>query len=97
MCVAYPGTVVRVQPAQRTATVDFNGTTLEAQTGFTKVAPGDHVLVHAGCVLQVLTESDAAAIEEIFNDIAEMDQEEKPYEKDLARMREQGTVPAGNR
>lgn len=87
MCVAYPGTVIRIQESKRTATVDFNGTTLEAQTGFTRVKPGDHVLVHAGCVLQVLTESDAMAIEEIFNDIAELDQEEKPYEKDLARMK----------
>ena len=58
---------------------------MDARTGFIPVKEGDHVLIHAGCVLQVLKEEDAAAMEEIFNDIAEIENEEKPYEKDLGR------------
>ena len=61
------------------------GTRVDARTGFIPVKEGDHVLIHAGCVLQVLKEEDAAAMEEIFNDIAEIENEEKPYEKDLGR------------
>ncbi|MCI2048368.1 MAG: HypC/HybG/HupF family hydrogenase formation chaperone [Lachnospiraceae bacterium] len=71
MCVAYPGTVISV--GEHTAKVDFSGTQVEAQTGLEKVKPGDRVLVHAGCVMQILTESDADAMEELFAEIAQME------------------------
>jgi len=74
MCVAYPGTVILTNEDGGTATVDFGGTTLTAKTGYTGVQPGDHVLIHAGYVLQVLRESDAAEMEEIFREIAEMEE-----------------------
>ncbi len=86
MCVAFPGTVIETKPVEKTATVDFGGTIVTARTGFTKVEVGDHVLVHAGCVLQVLKEDDAKALEEIFDDIAELNDAEKPYEADLMKM-----------
>jgi len=85
MCVAYPGTVLSLKDGGKVCSVDFGGTRVDARTGFIPVKEGDHVLIHAGCVLQVLKEEDAAAMEEIFNDIAEIENEEKPYEKDLGR------------
>ena len=67
------------------------GTRVDARTGFIPVKEGDHVLIHAGCVLQVLKEEDAAAMEEIFNDIARIENQEKPYEEDLKRLGKDGT------
>ncbi len=80
MCVAFPGTVLNVKNEGKIASVDFSGTVVEAQTGFIPVREGDHVLVHAGYVLQVLTEDDAKAMEEIFDDIAEIEGQEPLYE-----------------
>ena len=47
MCVAYPGTVIAVRPAEHKATVDFSGTTVDALTGLSDIKEGDRVLVHA--------------------------------------------------
>ncbi len=79
MCVAYPGTVIALKEEGREAVVNFGGTVLNARTGFLPVREGDHVLVHAGCVLQVLPAEEAQAMESIFNDIAEIDGKTKPY------------------
>lgn len=70
MCVALPGKVVSVEG--NTAVVDFQGNTVKAQAGLVEVKPGDPVLVHAGCILQVLTKSDHAALEELFEEIEEI-------------------------
>nr|WP_255575543.1 HypC/HybG/HupF family hydrogenase formation chaperone [Caproiciproducens faecalis] len=70
MCVALPGRVVKVNGTK--ATVDFSGNTMEAQAGLVKIKPGDSVLVHAGCILQVLTEQDRSALEELLKEIEEL-------------------------
>ncbi|MBE6831895.1 MULTISPECIES: HypC/HybG/HupF family hydrogenase formation chaperone [Eubacteriales] len=70
MCVALPGRVVKVNG--RKATVDFSGNTLEAEAGLVKIKPGDSVLVHAGCILQVLTEQDRDALEELLKEMEEL-------------------------
>ncbi len=69
MCVALPGTVVKVNG--RTATVDFRGNTVEAEAGLVKIKPGDKVLVHAGCILQVLAEEEGRELEELFRELEE--------------------------
>ena len=66
MCVAYPGKVIEMHP--HTAIVDFNGNHVEARTGLVEVTPGDLVLVHAGCILQKVTESEAAELEELMKE-----------------------------
>ena len=48
MCVAYPGTVIEVRKNEHRALVDFSGTTVEAQTMFMDVEPGDIVVMHDG-------------------------------------------------
>lgn len=58
MCVALPGTVIAVH--ERTATVDFSGNRVEARSGLVEVNAGDRVLVHAGCILQRISEQEAA-------------------------------------
>ena len=70
MCVALPGKVVDLNGT--TATVDFSGNLVKAQAGLVKVAVGDKVLVHAGCIIQTMDEDTAAEIEEMFREIEDL-------------------------
>ena len=46
MCVAIPGKVIEIKG--NTATVDFNGNTVNVNVGLVEPKPGQYVLVHAG-------------------------------------------------
>ena len=70
MCVALPGKVLAVNGTS--ATVDFSGNTVEAQAGLVSVKPGDYVLVHAGCILQVLSEEEGDMLADLFKEIEEL-------------------------
>lgn len=67
MCVAMPGKVVSVDGTL--ATVDFNGNVIRAQAGLVDVRPGDFVLVHAGCILQKMTQSDSDALSDLLREM----------------------------
>jgi hydrogenase expression/formation protein HypC len=56
MCVANTGKVVSINKEKNTASVDFHGSIIEARTGLMDVAEGELVLVHAGCILQKVSE-----------------------------------------
>ena len=56
MCVALPGKVIEIK--DRDAVVDFNGNQVTARAGLVDVRVGDYVLVHAGCVIQKVTQQD---------------------------------------
>ena len=56
MCVAIPGKVIELK--DRDAVVDFNGNQVTARAGLVDVKVGDYVLVHAGCVIQKVTQQD---------------------------------------
>lgn len=56
MCVALPGKVIEIK--DRDAVVDFNGNQVTARAGLVDVKVGDFVLVHAGCVIQKVTQQD---------------------------------------
>lgn len=64
-----PGKVLSV--SERTALVDFNGNRVNARTGLVKIEPGDNVLVHAGCILQKVSDRE---MEEMNRIMEEMDQ-----------------------
>ncbi|MFN2926948.1 HypC/HybG/HupF family hydrogenase formation chaperone [Lachnospiraceae bacterium YH-ros2228] len=66
MCVALPGKVIQVMPKDRKARVDFNGNTVDARTGLVEIREGDYVLVHAGCILQKMSQSEAEEMTELF-------------------------------
>ena len=69
MCVAQTGTVIRVSEKQHTAQVDFSGTVVEVRTGLLSVSKGDPVLVHAGCILQKLSKSEADELQELMEEM----------------------------
>ena len=56
MCVALPGKIIEIK--KRDAVVDFSGNQVTARAGLVDVKVGDYVLVHAGCVIQKVTQQD---------------------------------------
>ncbi|MBR5377250.1 MAG: HypC/HybG/HupF family hydrogenase formation chaperone [Lachnospiraceae bacterium] len=70
MCVAVPGTVKEILD-ERYVNVDFSGNIVKAASGLVDVNVGDRVLVHAGCIIQTVTEKEAVQIEEIFREMEE--------------------------
>lgn len=67
MCVALPGTVLEIH--ENTATVDFSGNRVEARMGLADIAPGDRVLVHAGCILQKVSMQEAEELTRLMNEV----------------------------
>lgn len=67
MCVALPGKVLSVEDGL--AKVDFSGNVVTAHAGLVDVKPGDFALVHAGLVIQVMDESEALDLEELFREV----------------------------
>ena len=67
MCVALPGKVIAID--KDTATVDFHGNQVKARTGLVEVAVGDYVLVHAGCVLQKVSQKDAQELGQLMDEV----------------------------
>lgn len=70
MCVAASGKVIKIK--DNIAEVDFNGNIVRAHTGIIDVKPGDNVLVHAGLVIQVLSNKDAKEMEKLFKELEEL-------------------------
>lgn len=69
MCVAAPGIVIKKEG--NIADVDYNGNIVKAHTGILDVNPGDHVLVHAGMILQKLNEKEALDMQALFAELEE--------------------------
>ena len=65
MCVALPGKVIEIKG--RDAVVDFNGNQVTARAGLVDVKAGDFVLVHAGCVIQKVTQQDMEDLKNLSN------------------------------
>ena len=63
MCVALSGKVIEIK--DRDAVVDFNGNQVTARAGLVDVKAGDYVLVHAGCVIQKVTQQDMDDLENL--------------------------------
>ena len=67
MCVALPGKVIEVKG--NTAVVDFSGNRVEARSGLVEIEPGDRVLVHAGLILQKVSQTAAEEMEMLFREL----------------------------
>lgn len=67
MCVAMPGEVVKLNGTK--ATVSFDGNVIEVEAGLVKVKIGDFVLVHAGCVIQVISDFDKEMLLDLISEI----------------------------
>ena len=72
MCVALPGRVISVDHKSRQAQVDFNGSQVTARAGLVAVNPGDRVLVHAGCILQKVSDQEADELAALMEELGAM-------------------------
>ena len=70
MCVAIPGTVKEIVD-EKYVNVDFSGNVVKAASGLVNVKAGDRVLVHAGCIIQTVSEEEAQEMEEMFRELEE--------------------------
>ncbi len=68
MCVAYPGVVETVEG--RKAVVNFNGSRVRVNAGLINCKVGDRALVHAGCILQILSKSEAEELESLLAELS---------------------------
>ena len=72
MCVAAPGTVVSFDSEKKTAEVDFSGVTREVSEGLVSVETGDRVMVHAGCIISVLSMTEDEEVDELSKILEEV-------------------------
>lgn len=70
MCVAVPGKVVAVNGDM--AQVDFKGNLVTVNTGLVDPQPGQYVLVHAGCAIEIMEKDKAIEIIELFEELEEV-------------------------
>ena len=69
MCVAYPGVVERLEG--KTALVNFRGNVVKVAAGFVNPKVGERVLVHAGYIMQVVSQSEAEELEQLLEEVGE--------------------------
>lgn len=69
MCVAVPGKIVEIDEPANLAVIDFSGNRVKARTGLVSVKEGDYALVHAGCVIQVMEQTEAEELIELFDEL----------------------------
>ncbi len=67
MCVAIIGRICKLD--NKTAVVDYHGNKVNVSTGLLNVNIGDHVLVHAGCAIQKVSEEEYDIMNEIMNEM----------------------------
>ena len=67
MCIAIPGKVLEVNGTL--AKVDFRGNIVDVTLGLVDAKPGQYVLVHAGCAIQVMEKSQADEIIDLYRDM----------------------------
>lgn len=67
MCVAAPGRIVSIEG--NTAVVEYNTNRLNANIGVVDAKAGDWVLVHAGLVIQVLSETEAQSMLDLYAEL----------------------------
>lgn len=67
MCVALPGKVLETDGF--CGKVDFQGNIVEVNLGVVDAQPGDYVLVHAGCAIEVMKQDKAEEILDLFKEL----------------------------
>ena len=73
MCVAVPGIVKKIK--DQYATVEIMGNQCEANIALVSVKEGDYVLMHAGCIIEVLKRDTAMDILNLFEELREVSHE----------------------
>ena len=64
MCIATPGKLIAMEDSR--GKVDIRGNILPVELGIVKARIGDYILVHAGCAISVISQSEAEELDELF-------------------------------
>ena len=76
MCMAVPARVIEINKETRTARVLVMGNELEVSIALVSVKPGDYVLVHAGCALEVIKKEAAVEMIDLFQEVEDYNKNE---------------------
>ena len=71
MCIAVPMEVTAVSENGRDGKAVFSGNEIDVNLSLVSPVPGDHVLVHAGCAIEIVGKDLAAELLEIFEMLKE--------------------------
>ena len=64
MCIAVPGKLIEVDGSHGRA--DVRGNLLPVELALVQARVGDYVLVHAGCAISLLKQTEAEELNELF-------------------------------
>ncbi len=64
MCIAIPGKILTIDGTR--GRVDIRGNILPVELGIVEAQPGDYVLVHAGCAISRISQTEAQELEELL-------------------------------
>ena len=71
MCLGVPGKIIEIKG--KYAVANILGAEREISIELLEgVKPGDYVLIHAGCAIQIVDEEEAAATIGLFNELREI-------------------------
>ncbi|MCL1852354.1 MAG: HypC/HybG/HupF family hydrogenase formation chaperone [Peptococcaceae bacterium] len=69
MCIALPGKLLEIDVTGLVGKVDFQGNTISVMLGAVDAVPGDYVLVHAGCAIEVVEQDVAQDLMSLFAEL----------------------------
>jgi len=64
MCVAIPGELIEIEGD--IGKVNIRGNILPVELGIVKAKIGDHLLIHAGCAISTLKQTEAEELNELL-------------------------------
>lgn len=70
MCIAIPGKVIEINGTN--AKADFNGNLVDVNIGLVAPKPGQYVLVHAGCAIEVMEQDKAQELIDLFTELEDL-------------------------
>jgi hydrogenase expression/formation protein HypC len=76
MCLAVPVKILRLETDGKAVTAQGNGEMVVDVSLLENPKPGDHVIVHAGYAIEILTLHEAEARLELFRKMAELMRED---------------------
>lgn len=70
MCIAIPGKIIEINGTN--AKADFNGNLVDVNIGLVEPKPGQYVLVHAGCAIEVMEQDKAQELIDLFTELEDL-------------------------
>ena len=81
MCMAVPAVLTSIEPDGHTGTVEFLGNEVKVSISLVSPKVGDHLLIHAGYAIEIVTKELADEILEIYDLLEESKGEDAKVEE----------------